>query len=100
MNWLLWVLGAVLLAAAGFGAAFLPRWRARDLRHRTAWSAARAALDSAAISRDAAPGDVPAAADLFTRAELLVAGRGGVAAAEEAADLAARADRLWQEAAE
>jgi hypothetical protein len=94
-----WVVGVVLLVAAGFAAAYLPRTRARALRQRTAWSAARAAIASAALSRDAAPEDVPEAEDLFARAELLAAHGGGVAAADEAADCAARADRLWQEAA-
>lgn len=98
MIWL-WVVGVVLLVAAGFGAVYLPRTRSRSLRRRTAWSAARAAIDSAAVSRDAAAADVPAAEELLTRAELLAASGGGVAAAEEAADCAERADRLWQEAA-
>lgn len=94
-----WVAGAVLLVAAGFAAAYLPRTRARTLRRRTAWSAARAAIASAAISRDAAPDDVAEAEDLFAHAELLAANGGGLAAAEEAADCAERADRLWREAA-
>jgi hypothetical protein len=93
-----WVVGGVLLVAAGFAATYLPRARARALRQRTAWSAARAAIASAAVSRDAAATDVPEAGDLFARAELLAANGGGVAAAEEAADCAERADRLWQEA--
>ncbi|MBB4905185.1 DUF6403 family protein [Actinophytocola algeriensis] len=97
MIWV-WVVGIVLLVVAGFAAAYLPRARARALRQRTAWSAARAAIASAAISRDAVPDDVPEAGDLFARAELLVANGGGVAAAEEAADCAERADRLWREA--
>lgn len=97
MIWL-WVVGTVLLVAAGFGVTYLPRARSRALRRRTAWSAARAAIDSAAISRDAAPHDVPEAEDLFARAELLAAGRGGEGAAEEAADCAERADLLWREA--
>jgi hypothetical protein len=42
---------------------------------------------------------VPEAEDLFARAELLIASQGGTAAAVEAADCAARADRLWQEVA-
>ncbi|MFL6118080.1 DUF6403 family protein [Actinophytocola sp.] len=83
---------------AGFGAAYLPRARAGDSARRTAWSAARAAIDSATVSRDAAPRDLPHADELLTRAELLAASRGGVAAAEEAADCAARADRLYREA--
>jgi hypothetical protein len=100
VSWLPWVLGVVVLAAAGFGAAYVPRRRNRQLRERTAWADARAALDSAAISRDASLLAVPVADDLYTRAELLVAGEGGLAAAEEAVVLAEKADRLWQGAAE
>jgi hypothetical protein len=93
-----WVSGVVLLVAAGFAAAFLPRLRDRNLRRRTAWSAAHAAIDSATISRDATQHDLPQAVDLLARAESLAAARGGVAAAEEATDCAARADQLWREA--
>lgn len=98
MIWL-WVVGVVLLVVAGFVVGWLPRARARARSRRTAWSAAQAAIESAAVSRDAVPADVPEAEELFARAELLVAGGGGAAAAEEAADCAERADRLWQEAA-
>ncbi len=97
MIWV-WVVGVVLLVVAGFAATYLPRARARALRQRTAWSAARAAIASAAVSRDAASRDVPDADELFARAELLVAGGGGEDAADEAADCAERADRLWREA--
>lgn len=90
------MLGVLLLAAAGFGVTYLPRARARDLRRRTAWSAARAAIASATISRDAAPQDVPRADELLARAESL---RGGVDAAEEAADFAKKADQLYREVA-
>lgn len=89
----------MLLVVAGYGAVYLPRARSRSLLRRTAWSTARAAIAGAAVSRDAAPGDVPAAEELFVRAELLAATGGGVAAAEEAVDCAERADRLWREAA-
>lgn len=99
MSWLAWVLGVVLLVAAGFGVTYLPRVRARNLRRRTAWSTARAAIDSATISRDAAPHDVTRADELLARAESLVAAHGGVTAAEEATDCATHADRLWREAA-
>ncbi|MEU4781313.1 DUF6403 family protein [Micromonospora sp. NPDC023633] len=58
---LIWLVGGVLLVGAGFATTLLPRWRARGLEHRTAWSAARAAIDSAAVSRDAAASRVPAA---------------------------------------
>lgn len=99
MTWMVWVAGAVVLVGAGFGAAYLPRRRGLDLRRRTAWSAARAAVDSAVVSRDATTRDVPEADDLLARAELLVAGHGGPRAATEAAGCAERADRLWREAA-
>jgi hypothetical protein len=98
VGWLVWVVGALLLVTAGFAATYLPRVRARALRRRTAWSAARAAIQSATISRDATPHDLPNADELLARAELLAANRGGVAAATEAADCAARADRLCREA--
>ena len=93
MIWL-WVVGVVLLVAAGFGAVYLPRTRSRSLRRRTAWSAARAAITSATISRDAAPHDVARADELLARAESLT---GGLAAAQEAADCATEADRLYRE---
>lgn len=98
MIWV-WVVGVVLLLAAGFTVVYLPRARSRALGERTAWSAARAAITSAAISRDAAARDVPEADDLYSRAELLAAGGGGQAAAREAADCAERADELWRAAA-
>lgn len=92
----LWVVGVVLLLAAGFALAYLPRARSRALGERTAWSAARAAITSAAVSRDAAANDVPEADDLFARAELLAASGGGADAAREAAECAERADELWR----
>lgn len=98
LTWIIWVFGALLLVAAGFGAAYLPRSRARDLRRRTAWSAARAAIDSASVSRDACAADVAEADELLGRAELIAADRGGVEAAEEAARSAAEAERLWRAA--
>lgn len=88
-----------MLVGAGFVAVYVPRMRGRDVERRTAWSAARAALAAAAVSRDAASHAVPEADDLFERAELLAAHHGGVAAATEAADWATRADRLWRAAA-
>jgi uncharacterized protein DUF6403 len=100
MTWVVWVLGAVVLVGAGVGATYLPRARERDLRRRGAWSAARAAVDSATVSRDAAGHAVPDADDLLTRAELLVAGHGGARAAAEALDCAERADRMWRAAAD
>lgn len=99
MGWVPWVVGVVLLVVAGFAGAYLPRVRARGLDGRVAWSAARAAIGGAAVSRDAAPHEVAEADELLARAELLAAARGGVVAAREAVDCATRADRLWREAA-
>ena len=96
--WLIWLIGIVLVFLAGFGAVLLPRRRADAADRRTAWSAARAAIDTAAVSRDAAAGRVAEADQLLARAESLAADRGGRAAAETAADCARRADRLWRSA--
>ena len=98
MTWLMWSAGVVVLLAAGFAVAFLPWGRARDLRRRTAWSRARAAVESASVSRDACPVRVPEAEDLLARAEAVAADRGGVQAAGVVSDCAERADRLWREA--
>ena len=96
--WLIWLIGIVLVFLAGFGAVLLPRRRADRADRRTAWSAARAAIDTAAVSRDAAARRVAEADQLLARAESLAADRGGRAAAETAADCARRADRLWRSA--
>jgi hypothetical protein len=98
VSWLVWVVGVLVLVAVGFAAAYLPRTRARATSGRTAWSAAHAAIDSATVSRDAAPQALPQADELLTRAELLAASGHGIAAAEEAADCAGRADRLYRDA--
>ncbi len=98
-SWWVWVVGCAALFAAGYLAVHLPGRQARELRRRTAWSAARTAIETAAVSRDAAPKRVPEAEQLLARAELVAARRGGVAAAESAAGLAVRADRLWRAAA-
>jgi len=98
MSWLIWAIGAVVLLAAGFSVAYVPWWRARDLRRRTAWSAARAAIESASVSRDAAAVRVVEAEELLAKAESIAADRGGVTAADLAAHCAERADRLWREA--
>ncbi|MBO4163291.1 DUF6403 family protein [Micromonospora antibiotica] len=92
--YLFWLAGAVLLVAAGVVTTLLPHRRARSEQRRTAWSVARAAIDSAAVSRDAAPDRVPEAERLLTRAESLA--RGGVDAARAAAEHARQADRLWR----
>ncbi|EHR60573.1 DUF6403 family protein [Saccharomonospora cyanea] len=96
-SWLIWLVGGLLLVAAGVASTLVPRLRARDVRRRTAWSTARAAIDSAAVSRDACPAPVAEAEQLLARAETIAAERGGVAAAEEATRCAERADRLWRE---
>ncbi|WBB80584.1 DUF6403 family protein [Micromonospora sp. WMMD882] len=98
--WLTWVGGGVLIVAAGFVTAFAPRWRARERERRVAWSTARAAIDSAAVSRDAAGRPVAEAERLLSQAELIAARRGGSAAARTAAEHAERADRLWREHAD
>jgi hypothetical protein len=97
-SWPIWLVGAVLLAGAGFAAVVVPRLRAREVHRRTAWSAARAAIGTAAVSRDACPVPVAEADRLLTRAELIAARRGGRAAAQSAAEYARRADNLWRAA--
>ncbi|MEU0792490.1 DUF6403 family protein [Amycolatopsis sp. NPDC005961] len=99
MTWVVWVLAAVVIVVAGFAAVAVPRWRERDVRRRTAWSAARAAIDTAAVSRDAAAGPQPEAEELLTRAETIAAAHGGERAARTAEDHARRADALWRAAA-
>ncbi|WP_433386877.1 DUF6403 family protein [Micromonospora sp. KLBMP9576] len=91
-----WLVGGVLLVGAGVATTLLPGRRARDRERRTAWSAARAAIDSAAVSRDAATSPVPAAEQSLSRAELIAAAGGGVSAARLAAQHAREADRLWR----
>jgi predicted negative regulator of RcsB-dependent stress response len=98
MTWLVWVLGAAVIAAAGVGVVAWPWWRDRDMRRRTAWSAARAAIDSAAVSRDAASSSQLEAEQLLARAETIAAAHGGTRAARTAEDHARRADALWQAA--
>jgi hypothetical protein len=72
--------------------------RSAALQRRTAWSGARAAIGTAAVSRDACPVPVAEADELLHRAELILAGRGGSAAAGTAAEYARQADRLWRAA--
>jgi hypothetical protein len=91
-----WLVGGALLLGAGFVTALLPRLRARTRDRAVAWSTARAAIESAAVSRDSARDPVPEADRLLTRAESIAADRGGVAAAETAAGYARRADELWR----
>lgn len=98
-SWWIWAAGGVVLFAAGFLAVRLPRRQAVALRRRTAWSAARTAIETAGVSRDAAPERVPEAEQLLARAELVAARRGGAAAADSATGLARRADELWRAAA-
>lgn len=97
--WTMWVLGGVVLVAAGAASALAPRLRARDVERRRAWSSARAAIDAASVSRDASPVRVEEAERLLTRAETVAADRGGADAASSAQADARRADLLWREAA-
>jgi hypothetical protein len=99
MTWVVWVLAAVVIAVAGFVVVAVPRWRERDVRRRTAWSAARAAIESATVSRDAAAAALPEAEQLLSRAETIAAAHGGARAARSAEEHARRADALWQAAA-
>src|ERR1700759_5750768 len=94
--WVVWVLGVAVLAAAGYVTTLLPRRRARAAASQTAWSAARAAIETAGVGRAAAPGPVPEAEEWLPRAELIAARRGGAAAAESAAGDARPFDRLWR----
>lgn len=94
--WVIWLTGGVLLVAAGTAAGLVPRWRAREHDRRVAWSAARAAIDSAQVSRDAAAHPVAEAERLMRQAELVAAAGGGADAARLAARYAERADRLWR----
>jgi hypothetical protein len=98
-SWPIWAVGVVLLAGAGFAAVVVPRWRAAELHRRTAWSAARAAIGTATVSRDACPVPVAEADHLLARAELIAARRGGRVAAQTASGYAQRADTLWRAAA-
>jgi hypothetical protein len=98
LSWVVWAAGAMLLIAAGFLAVAVPRRRSGALERRTAWSGARAAIDTATVSRDACPVPVAEADELLSRAELILAGRGGRSAARSAADCARQADRLWRAA--
>lgn len=95
-----WVVGGAVLLAVGFVPAFLPRLRQRQQARQIAWSTARAAIDSAVVSRDAAPVRMPEAEVLLTRAQWLAAHRGGQAAARSAAEYAQQADRLWRSVAD
>ncbi|GAA1770432.1 DUF6403 family protein [Luedemannella helvata] len=98
--WPVWVIGAVLLLVAGFATAFVPRWRRRSADRRAAWARARAAIESATISRDAVPAAVAAADQLLSRAETIAAHRGGRSAARAATRYARQADELWRAAAD
>jgi hypothetical protein len=98
-SWPIWIVGVVVLAGAGFAAVAVPRLRAGELHRRTAWSAARAAIETAGVSRDACPVPVAEAEHLLTQAELIAGRRGGRAAAQTATGYAEQADSLWRAAA-
>ena len=96
----IWGIGAVVLFVSGFAMIAGPRLRARATERRVAWSAARAAIAAASVSRDAAgphAGSDAEATGLLRRAEAIAAARGGPDAAREAAELARSADRRWRD---
>ena len=95
-SWFIWPAGVLLLLGAGFAVGLLPALRHHRARRVGAWTAARAAMESAAISRDAAAEPVPAAEELLHRAELIIASGGGEPAAATATEYARRADRMWR----
>ncbi len=95
-SWLIWLIGCVMLAAAGFATAALPRLRARAYTRRAAWASARSAIDTATVSRDAAADRVVEAEQLLARAQALAAAGGGRAAARTATGYARQADQLWR----
>lgn len=98
-SWLIWVIAGVVILAAGFGVAVVPRLRARASDREVAWSAARAAIESATVSRDACADRPVVAEEALARAEAIVANGGGARAARTATAHARRADGLWQAAA-
>jgi hypothetical protein len=98
-SWLIWAVAGVVILAAGFGVALVPRLRARASDREVAWSTARAAIESATVSRDACADRPDAAEEALARAEAIVANGGGARAARTATEHARRADRLWRAAA-
>ncbi|MHA6619955.1 DUF6403 family protein [Pseudonocardia sp. DLS-67] len=98
-SWLIWVIAGVVILAAGFGVAVVPRLRARASDREVAWSTARAAVESATVSRDACADRPDAAEEALARAEAIVANGGGARAARAATEHARRADRLLRAAA-
>jgi Family of unknown function (DUF6403) len=95
-HWPVWLIGCLALIAAGSATAAVPRWRASAYTRQAAWAAARSAMESAAISRDAATTQVAEAEQLLAQAQTLAAARGGRSAANTAARYARRADELWR----
>ncbi|MHA6792383.1 DUF6403 family protein [Pseudonocardia bannensis] len=98
-SWLIWAAAGVVILAAGVGVALVPGLRARASDREAAWLTARAAIESATVSREACADQPDGAAEALARAEAIVAHGGGVRAARAAAEHARRADRLWRVAA-
>ncbi|MEU8820547.1 DUF6403 family protein [Actinoplanes sp. NPDC048796] len=97
--WWIWGAGGVVLFVSGFAVVAGPRRRQRATERRVAWSAARAAIATAAVSRDAAGTRAERdaeATELLRRAEAIAAARGGPDAAHEATELARAAERMWR----
>jgi uncharacterized protein DUF6403 len=97
-SWVIWLVGIVVLVGAGFAVTFVPQARRQRERGDEAWAAARSAIETAAIRRDACAAAVPEADDLLARAEAIAAEGGGSGAAQRAEADARRAGRLWREA--
>lgn len=97
-GWLIWLVGIAVLVTVGFAATFVPHVRRRRQRGDEAWAAARSAIETATIRRDACEATVTEADDLLARAEAIAAEGGGPDAAARAASDARRAGSLWREA--
>ncbi|MBE7161972.1 MAG: hypothetical protein INR72_12065 [Williamsia herbipolensis] len=95
MQWWVWAIALVVLVGAGLGLGWTRTRRPAQERTHTAWADARAALESARISRDAAD-PLPEAERLLDRAEVLASHRGGRRAATTVQRLASDADRLFR----
>ncbi|MEU5695137.1 DUF6403 family protein [Actinosynnema sp. NPDC020468] len=97
MDWLVWVVGGLVLVGAGFGAAFGPGVRAAARAREQAWVLARGAVEVAEVGRDASTAAVPRAEELLSQAQALVACGGGARVARRATGFARAAERAWRE---
>lgn len=97
MDWKGWLVGIVILVAAGFLLEYQRRRRPARTSRAEAESLAAAAISAAQISKDAAPQPDEEAAELLRRAELLLADSTGPQAARTATELARQADQRWRQ---